>query len=97
MKERICLLEPAVSPQESWITSKDAKAAIAQYSSLRRWGAEVRVHHASQSPSLYRFDDECLIAPNVYGLSASRSPVIRIRRTGGDDLFRTYLDGWENV
>ena len=64
---------------------------------VSRWGVEVRVHGVSQSPSLYRFDDECLIAPNVYGTSAARSPVIRIRRMGGDDLFRTYLDGWENI
>ena len=94
VKERICLRDPNmldIGPHESLGTSPGQIAeALARFGSLRHGGdVEVRVHDKEPTNFIYRSDDECLVTQSIYGISASRAPVIHLRRARGDDLFRS--------
>ncbi len=100
VKERICLQVPNlldVGPHGSFVASpRHTAKALARFDSLRHGGdVEVRVHDEELTNFIYRSDDECLVTQNIYGISASRAPVIYLRRTKGNDLFGSYLNSFE--
>jgi transcriptional regulator with XRE-family HTH domain len=100
VKERICLQDPNrvdVGPQEPPSPSPTKIAeALARFGSLRHDGdVEVRVYNKELTNFIYRADDESLVTQNLYGISASRAPVIYLHRTRGDALFGSYLAGFE--
>lgn len=102
VKERICLGDPdALSqgqPTLADASPQDIRDALARYKTLRHCGnVEVRVSNVKLSNPIYRADDECLVAPSVYGISASRTPVIRLHCTTGDDIFGSYLKSFETI
>lgn len=63
-------------------------------------GVEIRTHGTGLYNSIYRFDDEMLVNPHVYGKVASHAPALHLRRLSAGDLFTTYEDSfaavWEN-
>jgi transcriptional regulator with XRE-family HTH domain len=100
VKERICLRDPNmpdIGPHESLGTSpRPIAEAHVQFGALRHGGdVEVRVHEEELTNFIYRSDDECLVTQNIYGIPASRAPVIHLRRTNADDLFVSYLDSFD--
>lgn len=58
---------------------------------------DLRLHDTVLYNSIYRGDDELLVNTHVYGLPASRTPVLHLRRTKDDGMAATYLDSFERV
>jgi transcriptional regulator with XRE-family HTH domain len=102
VRERICLRDPDAcypgTQQPSDAEIREIREAISRYSGLRQHGkVDVRLHKLSINNSLFRSDDECLVALSAYGILASRTPVIHLRRTRAEDLFGTYLESFEST
>ncbi len=47
--------------------------------------------------SIYRFDDEMIVNPHVYGKMASHAPALHLRRLSAGTLFTTYQDSFNAV
>ncbi|QUH05702.1 helix-turn-helix domain-containing protein [Saccharopolyspora erythraea] len=60
-------------------------------------GIEIRTHSTVLYNSIYRFDDEMIVNPHVYGKLASHAPALHLRRLGDGDLFNTYADSFDTV
>jgi hypothetical protein len=60
-------------------------------------GVQVRSHETTLYNSIYRFDDELLVNTHAYGAGASQSPVLRLRRIVGGQLFDYYMTSFERV
>lgn len=70
-------------------------AVLAHYAPLAP-AAEIRLHDTPLYTSIYRFDDDLLANTHVYGLLAAYTPVLRLRRIGGE-FFNTYIESYERV
>lgn len=72
--------------------------ALALYRPLRDVeGVEIRLHRTTLYNSIYFGDDEVLVNPHVYGLTAASAPVMHLRATSDDGMLRTYFDSFERV
>lgn len=72
--------------------------ALAYFRSLRDVpGIEVRTHSTVLYNSIYRFDDDMIVNPHVYGKMASHAPALHLRRLSAGSLFATYADSYEAV
>jgi len=60
-------------------------------------GVEIRRHSTVLYNSIYRFDDEMIVNPHVYGRIASHSPALHLRRIGAGDLFEMYAASFDAV
>jgi hypothetical protein len=60
-------------------------------------GIEVRTHGTVLYNSIYRFDDEMIVNPHVYGKVASHAPALHLRRLSAGDLFTIYEDSFTAV
>jgi hypothetical protein len=60
-------------------------------------GVQVRSHETTLYNSIYRFDDELLVNTHAYGAGAPQSPVLRLRRVAGGQLFDYYMASFERV
>ena len=58
---------------------------------------EIRLHRTVLYNSLYRADDDLLVNPHVYGVSAAFAPVLHLRRQGESEIFGTYLANFDRV
>ncbi|MER5389913.1 XRE family transcriptional regulator [Saccharopolyspora sp. NPDC002686] len=58
---------------------------------------DVRTHGTVLYNSIYRFDDEMVINPHVYGKIASHAPAMHLRRLSAGALFSTYADSFDAV
>jgi hypothetical protein len=60
-------------------------------------GCEVRLHSTTLYASLFRYDDEILVNPHVYGEPASANPVLHLRRLDGGTVAGHYMGSFERV
>nr|WP_219905544.1 helix-turn-helix domain-containing protein [Actinopolyspora mortivallis] len=60
-------------------------------------GVEIRTHATVLYNSIYRFDDEMVVNPHVFGKLAAHAPAMHIRRLAAGDLFSTYADSFDAV
>ncbi|MGH8960555.1 MAG: DUF5919 domain-containing protein, partial [Jatrophihabitantaceae bacterium] len=60
-------------------------------------GVEIRCHGTTLYNSIFRYDEEMIVNPHVYGLGAPHAPALHLRRLTGGDLFDTYLQSFERV
>lgn len=60
-------------------------------------GIAVRTHGTTLYNSIYRFDDEMIVNPHVYGKIAPHAPAMHLRRLSAGDLFTTYADSFTAV
>ncbi|MFD2419965.1 XRE family transcriptional regulator [Amycolatopsis pigmentata] len=60
-------------------------------------GIEIRTHGTVLYNSIYRFDDEMIVNPHVYGKMAPHAPALHLRRLSAGDLFTTYADSFTAV
>lgn len=60
-------------------------------------GVEVRLHATTLYNSVFRFDDEMLVTPHVYGLPGAHAPLLHLRRLAEGDLFSTYAESFDRV
>ncbi|GAA4618444.1 hypothetical protein GCM10023195_82910 [Actinoallomurus liliacearum] len=60
-------------------------------------GVEIRLHRTVLYASLYRADDDLLVNPHAFGITASNAPVLHIRHVEHDDVASIYVDSFERV
>ena len=60
-------------------------------------GIEVRTHGTVLYNSIYRFDDEMVVNPHVFGKMAPHAPALHLRRLSAGTLFTTYAESFEAV
>jgi hypothetical protein len=60
-------------------------------------GVQVRTHATVLYNSIYRFDDQMIVNPHVYGKVAAHAPALHLRRLSAGDLFTTYADSFTTV
>nr|WP_282795212.1 XRE family transcriptional regulator [Streptomyces sp. CC224B] len=60
-------------------------------------GCEVRLHDTTLYSSLFRYDDNLLVNPHVWGQPASANPVLHLRRCGSEGWFDNYASSFEAV
>jgi transcriptional regulator with XRE-family HTH domain len=60
-------------------------------------GIEIRCHGTTLYNSIYRYDDEMIVNPHVFGAPAPHAPALHLRRLSAGDLFETYAESFERV
>lgn len=60
-------------------------------------GVEIRCHGTTLYNSIYRYDDEMIVNPHVYGLTAPHAPALHLRRLSAGSLFETYSRSFDAV
>lgn len=58
---------------------------------------EVRLHDTTLYSSLFRYDDDLLVNPHIFGQPASANPVLHLKRGSADGWFARYTEGFEAV
>lgn len=103
---RLCFGDPtagavAVRDREEGIGGTLAakiRSALTYYRSLTGVdGCEVRLHSTTLYASLFRYDDEILANPHLYGEPASANPVLHLRRLDGGRVAGQYMASFERV
>ncbi|MFD1660166.1 hypothetical protein ACFSL4_18670 [Streptomyces caeni] len=74
------------------------RASLAYYRSLvGAPGCEVRLHDTTLYNSIFRYDDQLLVNPHIWGQPASANPLFQLRRTNGTDWCDRYAESFEAV
>ena len=60
-------------------------------------GIEICYHTTPLYNSLFRFDDEMLVSPHLYGLHGSKAPLIHLRCLGSYGMFANFAMHFEAV
>ncbi|WP_370946488.1 DUF5919 domain-containing protein [Amycolatopsis sp. cg5] len=60
-------------------------------------GISIRLHGTTLYNSIYRYDDDMIVNPHVFGFQAPHAPALHLRRLSGGDLFETYSESFEAV
>jgi transcriptional regulator with XRE-family HTH domain len=62
-------------------------------------GIDIRLHETVLYNSIYRFDDEMIVNPHVYGKIASHAPALHLKKLSNDsgDLFNMYAESFDAV
>lgn len=75
-----------------------ARLALRHYAPLVGLpGATVGLHGTTLYTSIYRYDDDMLVSPHLWGTSAYFAPVMHLRRIDGGTLFSAYTDNFDAV
>jgi transcriptional regulator with XRE-family HTH domain len=95
---RICLADPDalrsgdldVAPAAGRIAAADT--ALALFAPLSDFGeVEIRLHRAVLYSSIYRIDNQLLVAQHIHGIPAGQAPVLHLRSSARADLADTHL------
>lgn len=106
VRVRLCFGNPAseavaVRDREEGIGGTLAakiRSALTYYCSLVDVdGCEVRLHSTTLYASLFRYDDEILVNPHVFGAPASANATLHLRRLDGGTVAEHYLASFERV
>ena len=105
VRVRICLRDPEapypvrdVQPESVAVPTASIDASLARYVPLRAIGpAEIRLHRADLSNSIYRADDELLVSQHAYGIAPGQRPVLHLHGAGTEELIAAYIDAFERV
>lgn len=60
-------------------------------------GIELRCHGTTLYNSIYRYDDQMIVNPHVYGAPAPHAPAMHLLRSSTSELFETYADSFDRV
>ncbi len=60
-------------------------------------GIEIRCHATTLYNSIYRYDDEMIVNPHVYGTPAPHAPALHLRRLSAGSMFETYARSFDTV
>jgi hypothetical protein len=58
---------------------------------------EVRLHGTTLYNSLFYADSDLLVNQHAFGLAAANAPVFYLRKSGHDDMFKSYIESFERV
>lgn len=73
------------------------RASLTHYQELLDQGCEVRLHDTTLYHSLFRYDDNLLVNPHVWGQPAMANPVLHLRRGGEHGWFDHYAQSFDAV
>jgi hypothetical protein len=74
------------------------RSSLVYYKSLISLeGFELRLHGATLYASLFRYDDDILVNPHVYGEAASANPTLHLRRLDGGTIAQQYMTSFDRV
>jgi hypothetical protein len=60
-------------------------------------GCEVRLHDTTLYSSLFRYDEDLLVNPHIFGQPASANPVFHLKRVNAHSWFDSYTGSFEAV
>jgi hypothetical protein len=60
-------------------------------------GCEVRLHDTTLYNSLFRYDNQLLVNPHIFGQPASANPVLHLRRVDAAGWFDRYAESFDVV
>ncbi len=64
---------------------------------LQKEGCEVRLHDTTLYNSLFRYDDNLLVNPHIFGRPASANPLLHLKRVDTVGWFDNYAQSFEAV
>jgi hypothetical protein len=105
-KIRLCFGDPtgqAVSVRDSeeglgGTLAAKIRASLTYYRTLTaESGCEVRLHDSTLYSSLFRYDDQLLANPHIWGQPASANPLLHLERTPGIGWFDQYTGSFDAV
>lgn len=64
---------------------------------LSEAGCEVRLHDTTLYASLFRYDDDLLVNPHVWGQPASANPLLHLKRADAAGWFDNYAQSFDAV
>ncbi|GAA3010526.1 helix-turn-helix domain-containing protein [Streptomyces fulvorobeus] len=74
------------------------RASLTYYRSLlSEAGCEVRLHDTTLYTSMFRYDDNLLVNPHVWGQPASANPLLHLKRVDATGWFDNYAQSFEAV
>ena len=79
------------------ITAKIKNALAFFHKIAEEPGIEIRCHGTTLYNSIYRYDDQMIINPHVFGAPAPHAPAMRLRRSAATELFDTYAGSFDRV
>ncbi|MFI2028051.1 XRE family transcriptional regulator [Streptomyces buecherae] len=106
VRVRLCFGNPggqavAVRGREEGIgdtLSAKIRASLTYYRPLPpEPGCEVRLHDTTLYASLFRYDDDLLVNPHVWGQPASANPILHLKRADTSGWFDSYARSFEAV
>lgn len=62
-----------------------------------RSGIELRLHAAPMYNSIFRFDDQMLVTPHLYGRPGRLAPLLHLRRRKDGGMFDNFATHFEDV
>lgn len=78
--------------------SAKVRASLTYYRPLlAQERAEVRLHDTTLYNSLFRYDENLLVNPHIWGQPASANPVFQLKRVGGAGWFDSYTEGFDAI
>src|SRR5262249_44274333 len=101
---RLCFGDPsseavAIRDQEEQLRGTLAakiRASLTYYADLIPLdGCEIRLHSTTLYSSIFRYDDDMIVNPHVYGEPASLNPTFHFHRLDGGSLFDHYNTSFE--
>jgi len=106
VRVRLCFGDPnsqavALRGQEEGIGDAMAAKIRASLTYYRRLlpeaGCEVRLHSTTLYNSLFRYDNDLLVNPHVWGQPASANPLFHLRRVNTMGWFDNYVQSFDAV
>lgn len=74
------------------------RASLTYYRTLVGYlGCEVRLHDTTLYNSIFRYDDQLLVNPHIWGQPASANPLLHLRRIANAEWFDRYDESFEAV
>ncbi|WP_434600438.1 helix-turn-helix domain-containing protein [Streptomyces sp. A5-4] len=64
---------------------------------LSEAGCQIRLHDTTLYTSLFRYDDQLLVNPHVWGQPASANPLLHLKRVDATGWFDNYAQSFEAV
>lgn len=58
---------------------------------------EVRFHDVPMYNSVFRFDDQLLLTPHLYGRPGYQASMLHLRRIGSNGIFDNYVQHFDDV
>jgi transcriptional regulator with XRE-family HTH domain len=74
------------------------RASLTYYRSLLpEDGCEVRLHDTTLYNSLFRYDDDLMVNPHIWGQPASANPLLHLKRVDATGWFDSYAQSFDAV
>ena len=74
------------------------RASLSYFTSILQIpGCEVRLHNATLYASIFRYDQEAMVNPHIWGKPASANPLLHLRDVGPRGMFAKYASSFEDV